>query len=144
MPWWGWIVIGAIMLGAELAFIDAQFYLVFLGSAALLVGFLGLAGIALADWAQWLIFGLLSIATLVAFRGRLYGKLRANLPPMDSGPEGDVVVTPSILQPGETCRVEYRGSTWTAHNSGHLAIEPGAPAKIIGVDGLTLKIRKAH
>ena len=38
MTWWGWIIAGAILLGAELTFVNAQFYLVFIGSAAILVG----------------------------------------------------------------------------------------------------------
>jgi hypothetical protein len=37
MPFWGWIVAGALLLGAETV-VDAQFYLVFLGSAAVLTG----------------------------------------------------------------------------------------------------------
>ena len=44
MHWWVWIVIGAILLGSELAFVEAQFYLVFLGAAALVVGLLDFAG----------------------------------------------------------------------------------------------------
>ena len=35
MNWWGWIIAGAILLGAELSFVNAQFYLVFIGSAAM-------------------------------------------------------------------------------------------------------------
>ena len=38
MSWWGWIIAGAILLGAELAYVNAQFYLVFIGSAAIVVG----------------------------------------------------------------------------------------------------------
>jgi len=38
MTWWGWVIAGAILLGAELSFVSAQFYLVFIGSAAILVG----------------------------------------------------------------------------------------------------------
>ena len=45
MQWWAWIAVGAILLGSELAFVDAQFYLVFIGAAALVVGFLDLAGL---------------------------------------------------------------------------------------------------
>ena len=26
MAWWAWIVVGVMLLGSELAFIDAQFY----------------------------------------------------------------------------------------------------------------------
>jgi len=29
MEWWAWIAVGAILLVSELAFVDAQFYLVF-------------------------------------------------------------------------------------------------------------------
>src|SRR4029077_11994692 len=38
MSWWGWTIAGAILLGAELIFVNAQFYLVFVGSAAIVVG----------------------------------------------------------------------------------------------------------
>ncbi len=36
MQWWGWVGIGMLLLGAELFFIEADFYLVFLGDAAAL------------------------------------------------------------------------------------------------------------
>ncbi len=39
MQWWAWIAVGAILLGSELALVDAQFYLVFIGASALVVGF---------------------------------------------------------------------------------------------------------
>jgi len=32
MPWWGWIIFGALLLGSELMFIDAAFYLVFIST----------------------------------------------------------------------------------------------------------------
>jgi membrane protein implicated in regulation of membrane protease activity len=53
MSWWGWVIGGAVLLGAELAFVDAQFYLVFVGSAALVVGLI--AGMApLRSTPTWL------------------------------------------------------------------------------------------
>ena len=45
MPWWGWLIVGIGLLGVEMFVIDAQFYLVFLGASAAIVGLLGLAGI---------------------------------------------------------------------------------------------------
>ena len=45
MEWWAWIAVGAILLVSELAFVDAQFYLLFVGASALVVGFLDLAGL---------------------------------------------------------------------------------------------------
>ena len=48
MPWWGWMIFGALLLGAELLGVDAGFYLVFIGLAAALTGLLELAGLGLA------------------------------------------------------------------------------------------------
>ena len=70
MVWWGWIVVGALLLSAEL-FVPTDFFLVFLGVAALLVGGVGLSGLALPVWGQWLLFAALSLVLLVAVRGRL-------------------------------------------------------------------------
>ena len=49
MTWWGWLIIGAILLGAELLAVDAQFYLVFLGLSAALVGLAGMFGIVMPE-----------------------------------------------------------------------------------------------
>jgi membrane protein implicated in regulation of membrane protease activity len=141
MAWWAWMVVGAILLGSELAFIDAQFYLVFFGVAALLVGSLGLGGIGIPEWSQWLVFALLSIGSLVFFRRKMYDLLRSNTATMQSGPTGEMVVVPSELPSGASCRLEYRGSTWTAKNIGAHAIDAEAHARIVSVDGLTLEIR---
>jgi membrane protein implicated in regulation of membrane protease activity len=140
MHWWAWIVIGAILLGAELAFVEAQFYLVFLGAAALVVGMLDLGGVPLPAWGQWLTFALLSVVSMVLFRGKVYQLLRKEVPTMKSGPVGDSVVTPIDLEPGDICRLEYRGTTWEARNDGEQTIVAGSEARILRVDGLTLKI----
>jgi inner membrane protein len=141
MDWWAWIAVGAILLGAELAFVDAQFYLVFVGSAALVVGLLDLTGTLQAMWAQWLLFTLLAALSMVGFRRRIYERMRRNLPVMKQGPAGEVVTLPAALPPGETCRVEFRGSSWSAINCGSVAIAAGARARIERVDGLTLLVQ---
>jgi len=141
MPWWVWVIVGAFLLVAELAFIDAQFYLVFFGTAALLVGLIGLGGIALPEWLQWLIFAALSIASMVFFRRQLYDMLRKHTEQMRSGPTGEEVTVAVDLAPGASCRVEYRGSTWTAQNNGEQPIKADSRARIVRVDGLTLQAR---
>jgi len=140
MPWWSWIVVGALLLGSELAFVDAQFYLVFLGAAALTVGLLDMGGVALPVWAQWLMFAGLSLASMVLFRRKLYVLLRPPITDTPIGPAGDSVIAPTDLPPGAECRIEYRGSTWHARNDGDAAIAAGSRAKIARVDGLTLQL----
>jgi len=140
MQWWAWIAVGAVLLGSELAFVDAQFYLVFVGAAALVVGFLSLTGADLAVWLQWLIFTALAAVSMVGFRRRIYERMRRTLPIMRSGPAGEVVTLAAELPPGETCRIEYRGSSWNAINCGTSVIAAGARARIERVDGLTLVV----
>ncbi len=144
MPWWAWLIVGIGLLGVEMFVIDAQFYLVFLGASATLVGLLGLAGITTPEWAQWLIFSLLSIVTMVAFRRRLYELVRARSGHVEERlTVGDRVLVPVRLEPGQTCRVDYRGSSWTARNVDEQPIEAGREAAIAQVDGLTLQVRAA-
>jgi membrane protein implicated in regulation of membrane protease activity len=141
MQWWAWIAVGAILLGSELAFVDAQFYLVFVGAAALVVGFLGLAEPVLPHWLQWVIFAVLALVSMVGFRRRIYERMRRNLPIMGIGPAGEAVTLEAPLAPGETGRIEYRGSSWSAINCGRSVIAAGARARIERVDGLTLVVR---
>jgi len=140
MEWWAWIAVGAILLGSELTFIDAQFYLVFVGASAVVVGLLQLAGLPLAPWLQWLIFAALAAASMLVFRRRIYERMRRNLPAIKGGPAGEIVTLPQELPPGETCRLEYRGSSWSAVNGGKAVIAAGAKARIERVDGLTLVV----
>jgi membrane protein implicated in regulation of membrane protease activity len=140
MQWWAWIAVGAILLGSELTFVNAQFYLVFVGASALVVGILALGGVT-ADWLQWLIFGSLAVTSMLAFRRRIYERVGRVLPAMRSGPAGEIVTLPTNLPPGETCRLEHRGSSWSAINAGEAVIAAGSRARIERVDGLTLVVR---
>src|SRR5688572_7746562 len=144
MPWWGWLVAGAILLAVEMFVLDAQFYLVFLGISAGLVGLLGLAGINLPEWMQWLTFSVLALVTMVAFRKQLYQLVRGRVGAVEERLTlGDRVTVPVRLEPSQTCRVDYRGSSWTARNVDEIAIEAGREAIIARVDGLILLLRAA-
>ncbi len=140
MQWWAWIAVGAILLGSELAFVDAQFYLVFVGASAFVVGMLQLTGLGMPEWLQWLIFAALAATSVFTFRRQIYERMRRKLPAMKSGPAGETITLPTGLSPGETCRLEYRGGSWSAINGGKAAIPAGARARIDRVDGLTLVV----
>ena len=142
MPWWGWLVLGIGLLGVEMFVIDAQFYLVFLGVSAAVVGLLGLGGVELPAWGQWLVFAVLSVAAMLAFRKRIYELVRGRAGHVQQRvTSGDKVVVPMRLEHGQECRVDYRGSSWTARNVAPLAIHAGAEAEIVMVDELTLHLR---
>jgi membrane protein implicated in regulation of membrane protease activity len=141
MQWWGWCILGVALFGLEILAVDAQFYLVFAGVAAVVVGLAGLVGIDLPVWAQWLSFGVLAIVAMFTLRRPIYAKLM-NKPLGEVATDIDQRVTlPQELAPGKSCRVEYRGSGWTAINVGDRAIPSGGAARIDSVDGVTLRVR---
>jgi membrane protein implicated in regulation of membrane protease activity len=141
MSWWGWIIAGAILLGAELAFVNAQFYLVFIGSAAIVVGLVTAVTPALASWAQWAIFAVLAIVSMVTFRSRIYRSVRSRAPPVQTGPAGGVITLRVSLAPGESCQAEHGGTFWTVRNDSDTPISSGTRARIASVQGLTLLVR---
>src|SRR5215469_4554757 len=115
MTWWAWIIAGAILLGAELAFVSAQFYLVFVGLAAILVGLAALI-VPLPEWLEWTLFAVLALVSMVTFRSRIYRRFHAELPPVNTGPAGGVITLGEALAAGESCKAEYGGSFWTVQN----------------------------
>jgi membrane protein implicated in regulation of membrane protease activity len=141
MPWWGWIVIGVVLLGAELVLVDAAFYLVFIGVAAVIVGLLGSASLSGPPAVQWAIFAALSVVLLVAFRKRMYGLLRGTAAPGHQALVGDLAIAQESIAPGRQGRAELHGSVWSARNVGNVPLEPGQSARVEGVEGLVLRIR---
>jgi membrane protein implicated in regulation of membrane protease activity len=139
MTWWGWIIGGAILFGAELAFVDAQFYLVFVGSAAIVAG-LFTASLGLAPALQWALFAVLAIVSMVTFRSRVYRKFRGDLPVVRTGPSGGLITLQVPLAPGDTCQTEYGGSFWTVRNDSAVPMAPGTRARITSVHNLTLHV----
>jgi membrane protein implicated in regulation of membrane protease activity len=140
MSWWGWIIGGAILLGAELSFVNAQFYLVFIGSAAILVG-LAACLLPLAHWLQWALFAVLAILSMVTFRSRVYQRFNRVLPQVDTGPAGGLITLQVSLGAGESCQVEYGGTFWTVRNDSDMPIPSGSRARIARVQNLTLLVR---
>lgn len=140
MTWWGWMILGAVLLGAELFAVDAQFYLVFLGVSAAVVGLASLFGIVMPEWAQWLAFAILALVFFVTFRKALYQKLRHGGPGFENPISSASITVTDEVAPGSDSRAEYRGSEWTIRNVGDSAIAAGSRAKVVKVDGLTLHV----
>lgn len=140
MTWWAWMIIGAVLLGAELFAVDAQFYLVFLGVSAAVVGLATLFGLQLPEWGQWLAFAVVSLAFFVTFRRTLYDKIRGGGEGYQQKYVGEVVTVDDEIAAGGRGRAQYRGSDWNIQNVGDSPLSAGSHAKVVEVDGLTLKV----
>jgi len=143
MQWWTWLVVGILLLATELFAIDAQFYLVFLGAGALVVGLTMLIGIGLPEWLQWVTFAVISLIFMVTIRRKLYEMLRSAPARLGSEAVGQTVKIDSELPPGESCRAEFQGTTWNAVNVDKVTLPAGSSARIELIDGLTLHVRAA-
>jgi hypothetical protein len=131
---------GAVILCAELFAIDAQFYLVFLGVSAALVGLAGMLGLGMPEWAQWTAFATLSLISFFTFRKSLYQKIRSGAKGFRASISGDTVNIVDELSAGSETRAEYRGTDWTVRNTGTTNIAAGTRAKVVKVVGLTLHV----
>lgn len=141
MTWWGWVIAGAVLLGAELTFVSAQFYLVFIGSAAILVGLITVAATP-ATWLQWALFAVLAIVSMLTFRNRVSQRFHRASPRVDTGPRtGGLITLQAPLSAGESCQTEYAGTYWTVRNDSDRLIPSGGRARVIGVRDLTLLVR---
>ena len=139
MIWWLWIVLGLILLGAEVL-TPGGFYILFFGFSALIVGAMGGLQWVQAEWLQWLLFSGLSIASLLIFRGPLRRFMTAE---DATAPAIDTMIGESVLPlediaPNAIGKAECRGATWTARNGGSTVLAKGQRSRVDKVDGLTL------
>lgn len=138
--WWHWLVLGLLLVLAELA-TAGGFYVIFFGVAALTVGVLAGFGLAGPLWVQLLMFSVLSVATLVIFRARLLSWVQHDpqRPEIDTL-VGEIGVASEELNPGTVGRVEVRGAAWTGRNTTGSSVSRGTRIRVVRVDGLTLDI----
>ncbi|WP_082990190.1 NfeD family protein [Woeseia oceani] len=140
MAWWAWMILGAVLFGAEMLAVDAQFYLVFIGLSAALVGVLALLGLTAPEWLQWLIFAGLALGSMFTFRRKLYEKIRGNVPGFKEGIAGEYIVIDTDLAVGAQGRTQFRGTDWTVVNSGGTTIAAGSRVPVTRNEGLTLYV----
>ena len=138
--WWHWLVLGLILVVAEMA-TAGGFYIIFFGIGSLIVGVLAAFGLAGPLWMQFLLFTVISVGSLVLFRGRLLAMFQPDpqAPTVDAL-VGEVAVAAEDVAPGAMGRVELRGAAWSARNDAGVAVARGARCRVTRVEGLTLHI----
>jgi membrane protein implicated in regulation of membrane protease activity len=140
MAWWLWMLLGLVLLILEVQTFGG-FYLMFFGVGALAVGLLVAVGAVAADWVEWLLFSVLSVAALMLFRRPVLRKLTSGSQHRVDGLVGEVAIASEDIESGETGKAELRGSVWTAHNAGPGTLRKEERCRVERVDGLTLWVR---
>lgn len=142
LTWWMWMIVGLVLLVCEII-TPGTFFFIFLGISGLLAGLVAWVAPDLPEWIPWLLFSISSAVSLAFFRKPLMEKFKL------SGKHGhkvDSLVGENALAledmaPGAMGKVELRGASWTARNTGDQPIRRSERPRVERVEGLTLHIR---
>lgn len=142
MVWWHWIVVGFILIGIELGAVG-NFFILFFGLGAIVVGLLDLVGLEGPQWLQWLLFSFFSVVLLLLFRDRLLQWFRDRSAGADrvDALTGETAVVIDPMPPSGMGRVELRGAAWSARNLSATPIAKGKRCRVVAVDGLVLSVQ---
>jgi len=138
IAWWHWLVLGLLLIGLEMA-ASGGFYIIFFGIAAIVISLLAALGASAPVWVQLLLFSVLSIGSLQFFRSPLmrWMKIDGEGADVDSL-VGETGVAQQDIPPHEIGRVELRGTSWSARNSGSTPLAAGRRCIVVRVDRLML------
>jgi hypothetical protein len=141
MDWWIWVLGGLVLLLGEVL-TPGGFFVVFFGAGAILVGALKLLGWGGPAWAEWLVFTVLSVASLALFRRPLMRRfsLGGKSKPVDQL-QGERALVTEDVAPGGVGKAEMRGASWTARTSGTVVLARGHRCIVERVEGLTLWLK---
>jgi hypothetical protein len=140
MEWWIWMLLGLLLLLAELV-TPGGFYFIFFGIGAVVVGVLAGLGTGGPAWFQFLLFSILSLVSLWLFRGKLL-QLTEGAPDRNVDTLiGETAVASDEIPVHGIGKVEMRGTAWNARNVGDRPLKHGERAKVERVEGLMLFVR---
>jgi membrane protein implicated in regulation of membrane protease activity len=141
VPWWIWIVGGLILGGLEAVLSGGELYLLFVGAAAIVVGFVDLGG-GDSLTTQLFVFCAVAGGSLIFFRRRLSDRLKSGAVDREVDTFiGERARAVKDLSGGGEGKVELRGALWNARNLDGRTIVAGQACRVEKVEGLTLWVR---
>jgi len=141
MVWWLWVILGFLLLFAELT-TPGGFFFVFFGGAAILIGVITGLGLGGPVWLQWLLFPIVSLTSAALFRPKLVQRLRPHSSSADiDNLSGQTAITGEDILQSATGQVQMRGSTWSAHNLGPGDLASGQLCQVERSIGIVLEVR---
>jgi len=140
MAWWIWVLGGLVLLVAEVT-TPGGFFAIFFGAGAILVGALKALGWEGPSWAEWLVFTVLSVASLAFFRKPLMRRFSLSGGKTVDRMEGERALVTEDVAPGGVGKAEMRGASWTARTAGDATLAKGCRCRVERVEGLTLWLR---
>ncbi|MCI5064249.1 NfeD family protein [bacterium] len=140
MPYWIWLTIGVSCFIFEL-FLPFDFFLFFIGAAALVTG--GGVAIGLLEPLSWqmLCFALLTPLFLFSLRSPLKNKLLQGAPSLESDLENALVEVLDEIPPGARGKGSLRGTQWTVENRSGEILRAGEHYQVHSSHGTRLVVQ---
>jgi inner membrane protein len=136
--WWHWLVLGLLLIALEMA-ASGGFYIIFFGVAAVVISLMAALGAETPLWVELLLFSVLSIGSLLFFRSPLMRWMNIDREGVDvDSLVGETGLAQQDIPPNEIGRVELRGTSWSARNSGPALLPKGRRCIVVRVDRLML------
>ncbi len=142
MTWWIWLLLGLLMLAAEIA-IPGGIIMLFFGASPMIVGVLVALGVGGPLWFQAVLFSVLSVVSLLTLRGPILRRMNSTHGSADQidSIAGKQAVVLDDIPPMADGKVELRGIPWTAHNVGDSPLTAGQKCIVDRVKGVKLYVR---
>jgi inner membrane protein len=141
LTWWTWLILGVVLMVAELL-LPTGFFLFFFGVGGVITGLFAFFGLAPFFIAQGLLFIGISLSSVILLRKPLLAKfnLRNRTHAVDSL-VGETAHALETIAPQAFGKVELRGSSWSALNTGSVPIGTDVRCRVEKIEGLTLHVR---
>jgi membrane protein implicated in regulation of membrane protease activity len=140
MEWWTWILLGLLLLLAEIV-TPGGFYFIFFGTGAVLVGVLAGLGAGGPLWFQFILFPFISLLALWFFREKLLQLTSSGARDNIDSLVGEIAVAADEIAVNAVGKAEMRGTSWSARNIGGKPLARGERARVERVEGLTIFVR---
>jgi hypothetical protein len=140
MDWWIWLLLGLLLLLAELV-TPGGFYIIFFGVGSLIVGILAGFQAAGPPWFQYILFSVVSVVALWLFREKLLQLTRSRSSDGVDNLVGEVAVLLEDISVNGIGKAEMRGTSWNTRNIGDKPLARGQRCKVERIEGLTLFVR---
>ncbi|HEX8984296.1 MAG TPA: NfeD family protein [Bryobacteraceae bacterium] len=141
LAWWVWLVAGLVLMLAELL-LPTGFFLFFFGAGSVATALFACLGLLSSFVAQGLVFIGVSLLLLALLRKPLLAKFhfRNQAHAVDSL-IGETAKALETIAPQAIGKVELRGSSWSALNTGPVLIALDTRCRVEKIEGLTLHVR---
>ena len=143
MNWWLWMLVGLVLCTCEVLLTPGVFVLLFFGISAFIVAAIVGLGLATSFWMQIIVLAIVAIGFLVLFRKKATELIGGKSSSVDfDALAGCTAIASDDIPCGVTAKVEFRGSSWNAINTGSFTITKGDKCKILKIQGLLLSVEK--